>query len=53
LVKASLLFHIPADPLITQHARSNKAVLPGASADPRGASNPGIRTRMAGMSACI
>jgi hypothetical protein len=31
-----VLFHISADPLITQHARSNSAVLPGASADARG-----------------
>ena len=28
--------HIPAHPLITQHARSNQAVLPGVSADARG-----------------
>jgi hypothetical protein len=36
LVGARILFHISADPLITQHARSNSAILPAASADARG-----------------
>jgi hypothetical protein len=31
-----VLFHISADPLITQYARSNSAVLQDASADARG-----------------
>ena len=31
-----VVFHISADPLITQYARSNSAVLQGASADARG-----------------
>ena len=31
-----VLFHIPADPLITPHARSNSAVLPAATADAHG-----------------
>ena len=32
----AVLFHIPADPLITPRARSNSAVLPAATADAHG-----------------
>ena len=42
-VPVPILFHISADALITQHARSNSASLPGASADQSGRCLPAAR----------